>query len=300
MKYLLWGLPLVAIAACTDGAADPMAPETTTTTPTTPAPAPVPSYSIDVRFLGTFTETQRTIVQTAVSRWQSTIQSELDDVALNSTAGRCFAEQPALNETVDDLLLFVTASNIDGPSKTIAQAGPCFVRNTGNIPAMGVLRIDTSDLTSALQAGLLDDVIQHEIGHVLGIGTIWEDNLLIGSGGTDPRFIGATALAEFKKLSPSATGVPVENQGGAGTRDGHWRESTFGNELMTGYINANSNPMSRVTLGSLADIGYKVDFAAAQAYTLPTGSSLRLGPADEAFVLDGHEELITPVGRVGR
>jgi hypothetical protein len=29
--------------------------------------------------------------------------------------------------------------------------------------------------------------------------------------------------------------VPVENSGGSGTRDAHWRESEFGNEVMTGY-----------------------------------------------------------------
>ena len=32
-----------------------------------------------------------------------------------------------------------------------------------------------------------------------------------------------------------ASGVPVENTGGAGTRGGHWRESIFQTELMTGW-----------------------------------------------------------------
>ena len=40
--------------------------------------------------------------------------------------------------------------------------------------------------------------------------------------------------------------------GGAGTRDGHWRESVLANELMTGWINAGSNPLSVLSVRSLA------------------------------------------------
>jgi hypothetical protein len=68
--------------------------------------------------------------------------------------------------------------------------------------------------------------------------------------------------------------VPVENTGGAGTRDSHWRESTFNNELMTGYLNNGSNPLSRITVASLADIGYQVDISRADAYSPPAGSLL--------------------------
>jgi hypothetical protein len=256
----------------------------------------VSAYRIEVRFIGTFSAAQRSIVETAIGRWQSAILSELPDVPMNIPAGQCFPEQPAVNETIDDLLIYVTASNIDGVNGTLAQAGPCYVRNTGGTPILGSMKIDTSDMTNALNSGLLDDVLLHEMGHVMGIGTLWESTLLIGAGGADPNFIGATALAEFRKLRATATGVPVENQGGAGTRDGHWRESIFGNELMTGYINANNNPMSRVTLGSLADLGYQVDYTAASAYSLPL-PGLRAPSTD--FQIEGAEELITPIRRVG-
>jgi hypothetical protein len=64
--------------------------------------------------------------------------------------------------------------------------------------------------------------------------------------------------------------VPVENTGGPGTADSHWRESVFGNELMTGTVNE-VNPLSRVTLGSMADLGYAVNLADADPYTLSPG-----------------------------
>ena len=61
----------------------------------------------------------------------------------------------------------------------------------------------------------------------------------------------------------------MENGGGAGTRDSHWRESVFKNELMSGFIAAPNNPLSKVTVASLQDLGYQVDMSAAEAFTLP-------------------------------
>jgi hypothetical protein len=108
------------------------------------------------------------------------------------------------------------------------------------------------------------------MGHVLGIGSIWDTKgLLTGAGGSDPRFIGAQATAAYNQIfGRSEAGVPVENTGGSGTRDSHWRESVFTTELMTGWINSGSTiPLSRVTVGSLADIGYQVNMNAADNFT---------------------------------
>ena len=66
---------------------------------------------------------------------------------------------------------------------------------------------------------------------------------------------------------PSA--VPVENTGEEGTRDSHWRETVFVNELMTGFVGNAGNPLSALTIASLADMGYTVNLAAAEPYTLP-------------------------------
>ena len=63
--------------------------------------------------------------------------------------------------------------------------------------------------------------------------------------------------------------VPVENTGLPGTRDSHWRESLFKNELMSGFIAAPNNPLSKMTAASLKDLGYVVNMDAAEAYSLP-------------------------------
>jgi hypothetical protein len=126
--------------------------------------------------------------------------------------------------------------------------------------------------------GFLSNVILHEMGHVLGIGTLWgiqgllSDPSLPPNSGGDPHFTGPQGIAAFDDIGGASyvggAKVPVENTGGEGTADSHWRESVFGNELMTGFIGAGQSPLSKVTLASLADQGYGVDIAAADSYNL--------------------------------
>lgn len=78
-------------------------------------------------------------------------------------------------------------------------------------------------------------------------------------------YTGPIATAEFKALS-GCNEIPIEQTGGDGTRCKHWSESCFGSELMTGTLNVNENPLSRMTIASLADIGYEVSYDNADDY----------------------------------
>ena len=71
--------------------------------------------------------------------------------------------------------------------------------------------------------------------------------------------------------------VPVENRGGRGTADAHWRDAVFGTELMTGFVGRTGNPLSLMTIASLADLGYQVDRNAAEPYSLPERARPRGG-----------------------
>jgi len=111
---------------------------------------------------------------------------------------------------------------------------------------------------------------------VLGFGVIWDDlGLLSGTNTSNPGFTGAQAVAEYNAIfGTNASSVPVEADGGAGTRLSHWDESVFGTELMTGWYNSGrSNALSRISVASLADLGYQVNLAAADSYTRPVSSS---------------------------
>ncbi|MEO7363195.1 MAG: leishmanolysin-related zinc metalloendopeptidase, partial [Gemmatimonadaceae bacterium] len=241
---------------------------------------PAPGYSICARFIGDGgTPRQRQAISSAVAKWQRAIVGHVGSLRLRESAGRCVDGIPAIDEDVEDLLLFVQLAPIDGPKNIIGQAAPCNAYLPVGLTLMGFLQLDVADLDLMLSEGTLDNVVLHEIGHILGIGTLWNfrRTLLVGpvsGGGTDPYFAGATARDQFALLLSTYTGtpVPVENcigitGCGVGTRDSHWRKSVFNTELMQGYSNRNM-PMSRVTVGSLADLGYTVNLDAADPFSL--------------------------------
>jgi len=220
-------------------------------------------FRIDVVFPdNTLTPTQQLAFRVAANRWSQIITADLPDVTVN---GR----------VIDDVEISATGPFIDGPEGILGQAGPRLLRTTGSqLPYTGVMRFDSADIAMMEADGTFTSVILHEMGHVLGIGSLWGmKNLLNTTDPADPLYIGANALREYRTLAgnPTATGVPVENSGGAGTAGGHWRETVFGTELMTGYAEPAGVPMpiSRMTVGSLQDLGYTVNYAAADAYALP-------------------------------
>jgi hypothetical protein len=265
--------------------------------PVIPPPV-VGNYSISVRYVGTATTRQRQAVSAAVARWQSVIVSDLPNVSMNVAAGSCFPEQPAMNEVVDDLVLYVAFNEIDGAGKVLGSAGPCYIRTETGLPIIGYLQLDGADLQLMETSGSIDDVVLHEIGHVLGIGTLWSrGSLLTGAGTDDPFFSGTNAVSAYKTLGGTHVGVPVENTGETGTRDGHWRETVFGNELMTGYIAGSNNPLSSMTIASLRDLGYGASTSTAATYTL---GGTRSGIVEGGIDLRGREKHIKPKYRVDR
>lgn len=232
--------------------------------------APSATYSVCARYLGPGgTPRQRQAVTTAIERWQRVIAGHVQITPLTEGANRCFVGQPAINEVVEDLLVFVQITAIDGPGNKVARAGPCTVHSPALLTQMGLLQLDSADMELLLGQGTLDNMVTHEFGHVLGFGTLWTShNLISGSGTGDPFFTGVSARAQFALLFDSYAGasVPVENTGDIGTRDTHWRHNVFNNELMQGFSTPNM-PISTVTIGSLADLGYVVDLTKADPFT---------------------------------
>lgn len=224
-------------------------------------PAAASPFTIDVRFAGGLSERQRVAFATAADRWTRVIVGDLPPVEIDG-------------ETIDDVLIVAEGADIDGAGRVLGRAGPTHVRPESAgaaalLPARGEMTFDAADLAALEADGSLDDVICHEMGHVLGIGTLWAPKgLIAGSGTDDPTYTGAGAVAEYATLGGTGD-VPVENTGGPGTAEGHWRETTFGNELMSGFIGEAGNPLSRMTAASLGDLGYRVDLDAAEAYGLP-------------------------------
>ncbi len=261
------------LAAQTAGVPDVLFSATATESP------PASQFSIELQFMTSIDGAQEVIFREAAARWEEVIVGDLPGFTGVLPEGGCQPVEEA--DGIDDVKIYVSVVPIDGPGGVLGQAGPCYVwRPEGPegpvFPITGIVRLDEADVAWMQSNGTLKDVIIHEMGHVLGIGTLWNtspNTFLIGEGGEDPYFNGAGAVAAFDAAGGServAPKVPVENTGGAGTRDAHWRESVLNSEIMTGWLEppGTPNPLSIITIASLADMGYEVNMAAADPYTV--------------------------------
>ncbi|MFW6089196.1 MAG: leishmanolysin-related zinc metalloendopeptidase [Gemmatimonadota bacterium] len=249
------------------------------------------------------TPAQRQAVEAAVAKLEAVIVGDVPNIAaFEFDGGTCGgATVPPMSESIDDVVIYLEFVPIDGSGGTIGSAGPCQVRTASGeevtaFSVLGGMRFDTADLEMMDDVGLLEDIVLHEMMHVLGFGIFWEgvvvppavdpdtflrqpsnpgnDNYTEGM--TDTHFTGANAIARFDAVGGDAylggEVVPVENDTASfstGSLDGHWRESVFGEEIMSTAANLPENPLSVVTIGQFEDLGYDVDYDAADAYTLP-------------------------------
>ncbi len=245
-------------------------------------------YSIDLKFVGEgFTQSQITAFTKAASKWAAIITADLPSVTLTQPRDVCGFGGESISGVIDDLLIVIKLDDIDGEGKILGAAFPSVVRSSNELTAIGCMMFDRADLSALEKENALDNVILHEMGHVLGIGSFWQPlngfnsrNLLeFDSDSSEscnatntftlkPGFTGKYTNAEYEALGFTGN-TPVEDQYGAGTQCSHWDEALFGHELMTGFSDDGAMPLSRLTIASLADLGYQVDYSKADPYTLP-------------------------------
>ena len=255
------------------------------------------TYGVEMRFGPGVNPSQQAAFASAATRISEVVRTGQPDVGLVFPADQCLAGIDAFSGTVDDVLVDAIVEPIDGAGGVLASAGPCYTRSSNGLTTHGVIKFDSADVPGLESSGLLEDVILHEMVHVLGFGVFWGPSLLVGDDTSDPRYVGAVARGVWNQMAgPTATVVPVEATGGPGTAYSHWRETELENELMTGFINNGSNPLSAVSIGALADLGYGVDLAGADPYTPPGGFFAALRSPVGGTGIEVETELVTPVG----
>jgi hypothetical protein len=278
-------------------------------------PEAAQKFHITLRFINPTTGDQEADFTVAADRWEGLITGDVPDVQGDFPANACGNgfPMPAFSGVIDDVLINVLLQEIDGPGNVLGAAGACFIRTTGGLPVFGLMFFDVADLEFLETNNLLDEVIVHEMGHVLGFssGFFNRAGLLAIPNTADPRFLGKLARGKYHMLGGRDRSVPLEGVGGrcgGGTSFSHWDEGTFFNELMTGFINAASsnfiNPLSPMTSGAMADLGYVV---------VPQGESYDLQPSPDdpcpppsaatSVAVDGlnigaREIIIDPVGSI--
>ncbi len=212
-------------------------------------------FSITLNLSSDFTETQKDAFLKAKAAWESRLSGYQPGISITGV-------------TIDASLL--PSDIADGPGGILGQAGPTnIVKQAGfTLATKGIMEFDSADMSAMESNGMLQVVVEHEMGHVLGIGTLWSNNLSYSIGSY--KYTGVNGIdawnAEF--IAPNApwSYIPVEDEGGEGTADGHWNEDSsisdnqgraMTYELMTGWIN---QPIffSNTTLHSMRDLGFTI------------------------------------------
>jgi Leishmanolysin/PEP-CTERM motif len=219
------------------------------------------AFTITLNFDPSVTAPQQAVFNSAKATWESLVTGY----------------QPGISIT--GITISASIPAIDGVGGILGQAGPTAGVSQGGfvLATTGVMQFDSADVGS-MSTPTFTSVILHEMGHVMGFGTLWTNNGVYTNG--TGNFTGANALAAYRTefSQAGALAVPVELGGGAGTANGHWNEVDGGggltgivngsgrdmrDELMTGWLNSNAF-ISNMTVMSFRDIGFTtVNLAAA-------------------------------------
>lgn len=216
-----------------------------------------PGFQVFVRFDdagpgGAVPASVRNAALQAATRWSRVITGDVP----SEQVGSIF---------IDDFEMVVQMGLLggapQGPGGVLANARPSAFRNGGaGLPYSGITGIDPNDVGYA--PPFMIDVLAHEMGHAFGFTPFATVFSRWFAGDT---FTGPNAVREFNAaFRRTGTSVPLQ----AGVL-AHWDETVFGNELMSPAISGTPNPISRVTVGALADMGYTVNYAAAETYSPP-------------------------------
>ena len=220
---------------------------------------PKGDFDIELVLLDDFTESQKNVLQYVARRWMAVITEDLPDYEFNQGWSGTCGGQPfeiSAGDRIDDLRIYVKKERLS--VGTLGFGGPMVVREATHLPVLGCIGLDLSH-ANLLITGL------HEMGHVLGVGSLWTElGYFQNPPDGDQHFNGPLAIAAFDAAGGrdyAGAKVPVEG--------GHWRGGVFGDELMTP---TGTGALSAITVQSLADLGYVVDITQADPYTLPAAA----------------------------
>ncbi|MEP2347252.1 MAG: hypothetical protein ABJH96_05640 [Algoriphagus sp.] len=269
-------------------------------------------FNIELRYITPPTDRQREVFQDAVDRWERIIIGDEPnftgvDIPSSFPGGGLLV---TADQVLDDIIIEVNLTVIDGPGRILGRAGPRFIRLPEATTITGLMEFDVADLAGLDEADLFEEVIIHEMGHVLGIGTLWQRKglLVIDSfeQAVDPDYLGrfgnlfwktegGNGLLPIEGAFFDANGNPFTRPG---TSYGHWDEDLLDNELMTGFLNGGvENPLSRITAGSVRDLGYR-SANVGERYDLPSQNARTSRMSENGINIAEGEELLLPIGTV--
>ena len=239
----------------------------------------------------------RSRILAQAERWARIVDgSDLGDIDWEPGTVSCGGlEHDYQRDVLDDVMVMVSVKDFKGGGGL--KTAICGYRESSSLPMIGAVVLDVDGLPQ----GQVDDFFLHAFGHMLGFGFSWRYRDLLRNPssedvGADTHFPGDAAIAAFVAAGGAhypGPKVPVENETTWGSVNIHWRESVFGEELMTsGLRDGVADYLSAITIQSLADIGYTVDVEEADGYTVPGASAVGSASA-AASAIHIREEVVT-------
>lgn len=227
----------------------------------------------------------------AVERWEEIITGDLP---------YAFVEGYGY---VDDILIEVSVQDIDlsfeGVEQTILAISSVLDQRDGlsgadALPSYSRIVINSEEVGTLLN---LDEFVANTIGRALGFGALWEEFGLVRLIDGVATYTGPNGLREIEDLSRNLNGVNVLETGiDGGLAAQYWSEAVLDAELMTSRVELRrpeagppnfgipDNPISALTIAAMQDLGYQVDYGAADAFRLAPGALSRhtINPAENA------------------
>jgi hypothetical protein len=255
------------------------------------------SFQVTLKFADpSIPAVQKDVFQRAVNRLQQVIVGDVPDVTVG---GR----------VIDDIEITAFVETMDPGLNGYAFAS-AWRPGAGGLPYSGEIHINASRI---LNPGIYHTII-HEMLHSLGFySTFFRDaGKISGLGTANPLFTGTNAIREYATYFglTNPPGVPLyEDVAAQGSYASHWSTRTVGTEIMSvGWDTTRTDlrPFSRMTAGVLQDLGYRVNYAAADAYVRPdvaraagtvvTPRSV-VGSADVAFPFSAYAGAVESLAR---
>lgn len=211
--------------------------------------------------------------------------------------------QPGIPQTGLTIDVEPTLSGIAFARVDSSTTGGGFRYTTAGTVLVNPAQIDTFFSWPDNGLNFWDEIMLHEVAHLLGIGPLWVANGLYTNGSGE--YTGAEGLAAYQReFDANATFIPVELRGGPGTPNVHWDQimrsdpiegdpndpfaldprlgitdamgRDLGLELMTGALDPDFGEpfLSQTTIYSLRDLGFTTIPEPTAALLLVSGLAL--------------------------
>jgi len=242
----------------------------------------ISKYRMRANIIGNYTDDDTIIINKAIDKWSKIIYG------------------PVIDSLMQDMLLNIEFKELSPNVLGSAYIQNYFSMDDGNIlPIEGTILLNTITWNNQKNIKKTDGntnayyTLLHEIGHVLGIGTLFYNpgsnterkHLINGY-----KYIGKNGLEKYRinMGNYNLTCIPIEEDYGQGTSGGHLEEgieSENGNryydgihhpgldrELMTGISENDNEPeiLSTISAGMLHDIGFTVKYSACDDVYFPS------------------------------